>query len=451
MNTSASQKQTKADLIIHAGLVLPHANSAVLRDHAIVIQNGKISNIISSDSVEADSAYSELHYPNQLLMPGLINSHTHTPMTLLKGFADDLPLNVWLEQHIWPIEGAMMSEEFVRDGCNLAIAEMLRSGTTCFSDMYFYPNVIAECARQAGIRATIGLPILEFPSAWADDADNYINKGLMLADELQHEPLLQTVLAPHSVYTVAPPTLKRVATLSDELDKKVHIHLQENASEVANCIAEHGHRPMQVLKDAGLVNPHLIAVHMTEVNDDELTNLAKRNASVVHCPESNHKLASGVCPTQKMAELGINVSLGTDGSASNNDLNMFGEMRSAAFAAKTQQADASAGTAQQVLNMATRNGAQTLGLQESCGQLKKGLSADIISIDVNSIEATPLHNPVSFLAYAAAGDAVQNVWVAGKQLLRERKLLTLDEAELIERGKHWADKIAQHQSQQENV
>lgn len=451
MNTPASTPQYKADLVIHAGLVLPNANGVALQDHAIVIHNGKIANIVPSNSLAKEDAHSQLHYPEQLLMPGLINSHTHTPMTLLKGFADDLPLNVWLEQHIWPIEGAMMSEEFVRDGCNLAIAEMLRSGTTCFSDMYFYPNVIADCARQAGIRATIGLPILEFPSAWADDADGYINKGLALADELQHEPLLRTALAPHSVYTVAPATLKRVATLSDELDKKVHIHLQENAAEVADCVAEHGHRPMQVLQDAGLVNPHLIAVHMTEVNEDEIKTLAKRNANVVHCPESNHKLASGVCPTQRMSELGINVSLGTDGSASNNDLNMFGEMRSAAFAAKTQQQDASAGTAQQVLDMATRNGAQTLGLQDTCGQLKKGLSADIISIDINSIEAAPLHNPASFLVYAAAREAVQNVWVAGKQLLRERKLLTLDEAELIERGKHWANKIAQHQAQQEST
>ena len=444
-------KHNKADLVIHAGLVLPDANSQALHKHAIVVHNGKISSIAPSDSIEAGSAHSELHYPDQLLMPGLINSHTHTPMTLLKGFADDLPLNTWLEQHIWPIEGAMMSEEFVRDGCDLAIAEMLRSGTTCFSDMYFYPNVIAECARKAGIRATIGLPILEFPSAWAEDADGYINKGLALADELQHEPLLQTVLAPHSVYTVAPPTLKRVATLSDELDKKVHIHLQENADEVANCVAECGQRPMQVLQDAGLINPHLIAVHMTEVNDDELKTLAKRNANVVHCPESNHKLASGICPTQKMSELGINVSLGTDGSASNNDLNMFGEMRSAAFTAKTQQRNASAGTAEQVLNMATSNGAKTLGLQDICGQLKKGLSADIISVDVNSIEAAPLHNPVSYLVYAAAREAVQNVWVTGKQLLRERKLLTLDEAALIDKGKHWAEKIKQHQAQQENT
>jgi len=385
MNTNSISNHDKADLIIHAGLLLTDANSPILQDHAVVIHNGKISKISASSSLAKDAAHVELHYPDQLLMPGLINTHTHTPMTLLKGYADDLPLNTWLEQHIWPIEGAMMSEEFVRDGCNLAIAEMLRSGTTCFSDMYFYPNVIAECARDAGLRATIGLPILEFPSAWAEDADGYINKGLALADELQHEPLLNTVLAPHSVYTVAPPTLKRVATLSDELDKKVHIHLQESADEVTNCVAEHGQRPMQVLKDAGLVNPHLIAVHMTEVNPDEVKTLAKRNASVVHCPESNHKLASGVCPTQNLLKKGVNVSLGTDGSASNNDLNMFGEMRSAAFAAKTQRSDASAGDARQILGMATSNGAHTLGLQDMCGKLKQGFSADLISLSINTL------------------------------------------------------------------
>ncbi len=438
---SKSKLPNRADLILDAQYILCRPEQAPLHDHSILIENGKISGILPTTDSQQIRCDSRVNCKEHLLFPGLINTHTHSPMSLLKGVADDLDLETWLNQHIWPLEGALMSEEFIKDGCNLALAEMIRSGTTCFSDMYFFPSIIAACAKQAGMRAVIGLPILEFPSAWAEDASGYIEKGLLLADELNNEALLRTALAPHSTYTVSPETLRKISTLSDELEKRVHIHLQETAAEVKQVVSQYGMRPMEILKESGLVNPHLIAVHMTQFTQEDIDELSKRNANIVHCPESNHKLASGICDVTSLINNGINVALGTDGSASNNDLNMLGEMRSAAFTAKTASLDATALNAQEAFAMATTNAASALDLSKHCGSLTVGMSADIVAMDLDTIEASPVNDPLSHLIYSASRESIRNVWVAGKQLLRDRKLTTLDEDELLERAKHWRKQI----------
>ena len=438
---SKNKLPQRADLILDAQQIICSPDQAPLHDHSILIENGKISGIFPSLDCQQTAADSRVDCKHQLLFPGLINAHTHTPMSLLKGIADDLDLETWLNQHIWPLEGALMSEEFVKDGCNLALAEMIRSGTTCFSDMYFYPNIIAACAKQAGLRAVIGLPVLEFPSAWAEDASGYIEKGLLLADELKHESLLSTALAPHSTYTVTPETLRKISTLSDELEKRVHIHVQETAAEIKQVVSQYGMRPMDILKNSGLINPHLIAVHMTQFSEEDIEELAKRNANIIHCPESNHKLASGICDVTSLMNNGINVALGTDGSASNNDLNMLAEMRTAAFTAKTTSRDATAVTAAQAFAMATSNAAKALDLNNHCGTLATGMSADIVAMDLNTIEASPGNDSLSHLIYSAARESIRDVWVAGKQLLRDRKLTTLDEDELLARASHWRAQI----------
>lgn len=438
---SKNKLPARADLILDAQQILCSPEHPPLQDHSILIENGKISGIYPSEDCQQIESDSRVNCEHHLLFPGLINAHTHSPMSLLKGIADDLDLETWLNQHIWPLEGALMSEEFIKDGCNLALAEMIRSGTTCFSDMYFFPNIIAACAKQAGLRAVIGLPILEFPSIWADDASGCIEKGLSLADELNNESLLRTALAPHSTYTVAPETLRKVSTLSDELEKRVHIHVQETAAEVKQVVAQYGMRPMEILKDNGLVNPQLIAVHMTQFSEEDLEELSKRNANIIHCPESNHKLASGICDVTSLMDKGINVALGTDGSASNNDLNMLAEMRTAAFTAKTCSHDATAVNAQQAFAMATTNAAKALDLNNHCGTLAAGMSADIVAMDLNTIEASPVNDPLSHLIYGASRESVRDVWVAGKQLLRDRKLTTLDEDDLLARARHWRAQI----------
>lgn len=438
---SKNKLPARTDLILDAEQILCSPDQAPLHEHSILIENGKISGIFPTVDCQQTTSDIRVNCEHHLLFPGLINAHTHSPMSLLKGIADDLDLETWLNQHIWPLEGALMSEEFIQDGCNLALAEMIRSGTTCFSDMYFFPNIIAACAKQAGLRAVIGLPILEFPSVWAEDASGYIEKGLSLADELNNESLLRTALAPHSTYTVAPETLRKVSTLSDELEKRVHIHVQETAAEIKQVVAQYGMRPMDILKESGLINPQLIAVHLTQFSEDDIEELSKRNANIIHCPESNHKLASGICDITSLMDKGINVALGTDGSASNNDLNMLAEMRTAAFTAKTSSRDATAVNAQQAFAMATTNAAKALDLSDHCGRLEVGMSADIVAMDLNTIEASPVNDPLSHLIYSASRESIRDVWVAGKQLLRDRKLTTLDEDDLLARARHWREQI----------
>ncbi|MCF6281415.1 MAG: TRZ/ATZ family hydrolase [Candidatus Polarisedimenticolaceae bacterium] len=435
------------ETLIHAEWIIPVVpEGEVLENHAVAIDAGRIVEILPSVDAQAKyTAASSMTLEGHALIPGLINSHTHAAMSLMRGLADDLPLMTWLNEHIWPAEGRFVSEEFVRDGTQLAMAEMLRGGTTCFNDMYFYPDTTARVAAAAGMRVVVGLIVIDFPTAWAADADEYLKKGLDIHDEFRGHPLVTTAFAPHAPYTVSNGPLDRVRTLSDELQTPIHMHLHETKHEVDEATEQQGQRPIERLAELNIFSPNMVAVHMTQLSDDEITLIAETGSHVVHCPESNLKLASGFCPVTKLVEAGVNVALGTDGAASNNDLNMFSEMRTAALLAKGVSGDASALPAEKALSMATINGAKALGIANETGSLEVGKMADMVAVDLNALETRPIYHPISQLVYATDREQVAHVWVAGKQLLRDRNLTTLDSNKIRQRTDEWQKKISEFQ------
>jgi 5-methylthioadenosine/S-adenosylhomocysteine deaminase len=429
--------------LLNARWIVPvEPEGRVLEHHALAIHQGRILAILPQDQAAARfSAEVALNLDRHVLMPGLINAHTHASMTLLRGFADDLPLMNWLQGHIWPAETRWVDPEFVRDGTRLAIAEMLRGGVTCFNDMYFFPEVTAAVARDCGMRACVGLIALDFPTAYARSLDEYLDKGLALHAALQTKPLLHTAFAPHAPYTVSGAALERIGRLAAERAIPVHIHVHETAAEVAQFQAEHGCRPLERLEQLGLLSPRLLAVHMTQLETTEIERLAQAGAHVVHCPESNLKLASGFCPTARLDAAGVNVAIGTDGAASNNDLDLFGELRTAALLGKGVAGDASVLPAARVLRMATLNGARALGLGDETGSLEPGKAADLIAVDLGQPETEPVYHPISHLVYAAGRHQVTDVWVAGQRVLAGRRLTTLDLDETVQRTRDWREKI----------
>ncbi|MEI8208699.1 MAG: TRZ/ATZ family hydrolase [Methylococcales bacterium] len=431
------------DTLIHARWIIPVEPEFVTYEHhTLVINEGKIIDLLPTP--EAKRKYTGTNteqLDNHALLPGLINCHTHAAMTLFRGIADDLPLMDWLQNHIWPLEQKWLNPDFVRDSTELAIAEMLLSGTTCFNDMYFFPDVTAEQVLHHGIRAKIGLIVIDFPSAWAQNSIEYITKGLALKKQLQHSSLCTTAFAPHAPYTVSDAAFQNIKMLAGELNVPIHIHVHETAEEVEQSLAQFGQRPLQRLHDLGFINPSLIAVHMTQLTDEEIQLLANKGSHIVHCPESNLKLASGFSPIAKCLNAGINVALGTDGAASNNDLDMFGEMRTAALLGKAVAGDASAIPAMTVLRMATINGAKALGLEDYCGSLSIGKEADVVSIDLSALETQPLYCPVSHIVYAANRQQVTDVWVAGKHLLKKRQLTTINTEQLNVKIALWQERL----------
>jgi 5-methylthioadenosine/S-adenosylhomocysteine deaminase len=433
------------DTLIHAGWIIPvEPPFDTLKQHSLVINAGKIVDIVATELVLQNyQSDNQIHLPKHALLPGLINAHTHTAMSLMRGIADDLQLMDWLQNHIWPLEHRWMSAEFVQDGTDLAIAEMLRGGTTCFNDMYFFPDITAQQAGCAGIRATVGLIVTDFPTVWAKDSNEYLSKGLSLYEQLKNANRCNTALAPHAPYTVSDEPLLKIAQYSQELNQRVHIHVHETAFEVEQAAADTGKRPLQRLHELGLVNERLIAVHATQLNDAEIDFLAKAGAHIVHCPESNLKLASGFCPVAQCLDAGINVALGTDGAASNNDLDMFGEMRTAALLGKAVAKDASAVSAMTALRMATINGAKALGLDNEIGSLAIGKAADVIAIDLSGLETQPLYCPVSQIVYAASRQQVTDVWVAGQRLLQNRELTTINLEQLEAKIAVWQLRLAE--------
>lgn len=436
------------DLLIDARWVITvNNNNDVLSHHSIAVDKGRIIDILPT-SVAADRYLAKTHQQlgNKALMPGLINCHTHAAMSLLKGYADDLPLMEWLNGHIWPAEAKWVNQDFVHDGTELAIAEMLRSGTTCFMDMYFFPDITAKLVNLSGMRASIGMIVLDFPTIWAQNVEEYLEKGLKIRDEYREHSRVKTVFAPHAPYTVSAAALSQIRTLSDEMDLPVTMHIHETQHEVDQAVEKDNKRPLQALDELGLVSPNLVAVHMTALEDDEITMLANNGAHVAHCPESNLKLASGFCPVDKLTRAGVNVCLGTDGSASNNDLDMFGEMRTAALIAKAHAGDASSTKAEDVIRMATINGAKALGMSEEIGSIEIGKAADVIAVDFSILESHPVYNPVSHLVYNTHREQVTDVWVKGRHLLKERSLTRLDEQEIIRKTIEWNDKIAKDHS-----
>ena len=432
------------DLLVEAGWIVPvEPRGLILEDHALAVAGGRILALLPRE--EARSRYTpkqRVERPGCVLMPGLVNAHTHNPMTLMRGVADDLPLMRWLREHVWPIEAAVMGAEFVADGAELSVAEMLRGGTTCCNENYFFPDVLAATYKRLGFRAVVGLPIIEFPSAWAKSQAEYFDKALEIHDLYRRDALIGTSFAPHAPYTVSDASFERIKVLADQLDLQVHCHVHETAQEVEESLKEHGQRPLARLQRLGLVNDQLIAVHMTQLTEGEIALCAERGVSVAHCPESNLKLASGFCPAEALRCAGVNLALGTDGCASNNDLDMFGEMRTAALLAKAVAVDASAMDAMAALHMATLGGARAMGLGGEIGSLEAGKRADFITVDFDAIEAQPFYNAISQLVYAGGRQLVRDAWIDGVPKLRDRELVGFDEAALRAKAREWRKRIA---------
>ena len=392
----------------------------VLENHCVAVRDGKIESLLPRAQAETRfSSYENVDLGEHALIPGLVNAHTHAAMALMRGLADDLPLMRWLEEHIWPAEMKHVSRAFVKDGTLLACAEMLRGGVTCFNDMYFFPEAALEAALEAGMRVSLGMIVIEFPSAYGSDPDDYLAKGLALRDRWRDHPLVSFCLAPHAPYTVSDATFGKIARLAGEVEVPVHIHLHETADEITRSLAEHGIRPLARLQRLGLLGPGLIAVHAVHLDEVEIALLAKHGASVAHCPSSNLKLASGFAPVARMAAAGINVAIGTDGSASNNRLDMIGEMRLAALLAKAVAGDAEAMPAHAALRAATLGGARALGLEMRIGSIAPGKAADLAAVRLSGPELSPCYDPVSHVVYAAGRHNVSDVWVAGQRLLRD--------------------------------
>ncbi len=419
-------------------------NNKVLENHALIIHDGVIKDILPSKEVSLHYQSNEVHeYSTHAVMPGFVNTHTHLAMSFFRGLADDLSLMDWLNNHIWPAENAWVREEFVYDASLFAMAEMIRSGTTCFNDMYFFLQATARAADVAGIRGRIGITVIGFPTAWAKTSDEYIAKGLEFYAEYKQHPRIGATFAPHAIYTETEATLIKIRDLAEKHNLKINMHIQETADEVNQSMSQTKLRPLRRLNDIGFVSPRLIAVHMTQIDEEDLEIISAQKPQIVHCPESNMKLASGSCPVTTLQKLGINVALGTDSVASNNDLNMLAEMRSAAYHSKLITSNPEALNAYEVLTMATLNGAKALGIDHVTGSLSKNKSADFIAINLDEIETLPVYHPASQIVYAASRSQVTDVWVAGKQLMKNRVLLTLDEGELKKKAHYWFNKINQ--------
>ncbi|MCD8523225.1 MAG: TRZ/ATZ family hydrolase [Saccharospirillaceae bacterium] len=434
----------QADLRINARWVIPMTgnHASLLHCQALFIKDGRIVAVQDQDAVSLE-ATETLDLPHHVLLPGYVNAHGHAAMSLFRGMADDLALMTWLQEHIWPAEGRWVDDAFVRDGTRLAIAEMLKCGTTTYADMYFYPGSGVESALEAGIRNVSFTPVLDFPTNFAQNADEYIKKALAVRDTYKHQPLLTLGFGPHAPYTVSNGPLQDITTLADQLDMPIQIHLHETAFEVAQSMEQFGCRPTQRLAELGFMTERVSCVHMTQISADDISVLQHSGASVVHCPESNLKLASGFCPSAQLLSRQINVALGTDGAASNNDLNLQGEMKTAAMLAKAVAGDAAAVPAAQALYMATMGGAKALGLDDQTGSLTPGKWADLQAVDLSQLTQQPLYDPISQLVYTDSSRATSHVWVAGKLLLNKGELTTLDEQQILHDAHQWADRIRQ--------
>ncbi|MEP7205909.1 MAG: TRZ/ATZ family hydrolase [Casimicrobiaceae bacterium] len=430
------------DLRLDARWVVPIEPAGVLAGHAVIVDAGRILAIVPH--AQADARFHprrRVDLPRHVLLPGLVNAHTHGAMSLFRGIADDVPLQTWLEEHIWPREGRFAAPGFVYDGARLAAAEMLRGGITCCNDMYFFPDATARAFQEIGLRAMLGLPVLDFPTPYASDADAYLQKGLAVRDALKHDPRLTFSLAPHAPYTVGDPAWGRVITYSRQLDLPIQTHLAETAGEVERSRAQFGATPLQRLHGLGATGPGFIAIHAVHLSADDIDLLAVHGGNVVHCPASNMKLASGIAPIHALQARGVNVALGTDGAASNNRLDLFGEMRLASLLAKVSTSDPAAMPAAAALYAATMGGARALCLEQDIGSLSAGKKADIIAVDLGGVEAEPCYDPISHLVHAVGREAVTDVWVDGESVVRDRRLATVDEADIVARTRSWQERL----------
>ena len=409
---------------------------------AVVLQGECITAVLPRE--EAIATYNDadhIELPEHVLLPGFINMHTHSAMSLLRGYADDLPLQAWLNEYIWPVEKTFMGAEFVHDGSKLAIAEMLRGGTTCFNELYFFPEETSSAALEAGMRASIGIPVINFPTPWATDEMACLDKGLEISASWQDESLLTTTLAPHAPYSVGDTALETIAELSALHEMRVHMHVLESSWEVGESLRQHGKPSLQRLNELELLNDRLLAVHMTQLDGVELPALAQAGVNIIHCPESNLKLGNGICPLADLIGNDINVALGTDGAAANNDLDLLSEAKTASLLAKGYSADPCVLSAFETLEMMTINAAKALGQSDRLGSIEPGKLADLCAIRLDSLQTTPMYDVVSHLIYAASSQQVSHVWVGGRMLLEDKVFLHMDINDIMDRAAHWAARI----------
>lgn len=429
------------DTLITARWVIPIEPANVVIEHgAVAVHQGRI--VAVSPAPEARKRFSAtetLDRPTHALMPGLVNAHTHAAMALLRGAAEGASLDEWLRRQIWPIERRWIDADYVRDGTQLAIADMLTSGTTCFADMHLFPEIIAQTASEAHMRACVGLPVADAPTVWAGSADEYLRKGLELHDVYRDDPLISTALAPYAPWGLSDESLARVRRNADELEAPMLMHVNETLAETEVA----GERTIARLERLGMLSPLLAAVHMTHLNDADMDRVARAGASAVHCPQSNLKLGVGVCRVGALSARGVNVALGTDGAASNNDLDLLDEMRTAALLARGVHADAPPLDAHAWLRAATLNGARALGLSEVIGSLTTGKWADLCCIDLHRAHTRPIYDVAAQIVFSASREQVSDVWVAGRALLNNRDLTCLDLDDVLRRAESWRDRIAE--------
>lgn len=432
-----------ASIIISASWIFTsNSEGQLLSDYSIVIENDKIIDLVPQDKVfdeyEANDTYQLTDY---ILIPGLINTHTHAAMSLFKGFADDLPLQDWLNDYIWPAEKEFINSSFVKDGSILALSEMIKSGVTTFNDMYFFPDATAEAVKELGVRSNIGLVVLDFPTNYATDPEDYLLKGFEFRDKWRNEELITTSIAPHAPYSVSDEAFTLINTYSEELSINIHTHLHETQWEIEDSIEKYGITPVQRLNNLGIIGPSLMAVHCVHLNDQDMATLAKNKVSIVHNPSSNMKLGSGIADIAKMLKQNLNISLGTDSSASNNRLDMMEEMRLAALLIKGSTKSPESFSANEAIKMATINGAKALGLESIIGSIEKNKKADLVAIDLNSIENQPIYNPLTTLVYSSSRSDVSYVWIDGEIKLKDKKLVKIDEERIIQLAKKWQRKL----------
>lgn len=439
---------TAADIRINARWLIPIEPADVVLEHqAVLVQGDRIAAIVSQDEADARFRAKEvIDLPSHVVLPGLINMHGHAAMSLFRGLADDLPLMTWLNDHIWPAEGTFVSEAFIADGTQLAMAEMLRTGTTTFSDMYFFPEIVAQLAHDAGMRAQICFPLLDFPTPWGSGPDEYLSKGEAFIKQWQDNAFIMPAIGPHAPYTVSDEPLRKAVALSEATGALIQIHLHETAFEVADAMEKSGKRPTARLAELKVLGTNTQCVHMTQIDESDIALLQATGAHVIHCPESNLKLASGLSPVQTFRKAGVNVAIGTDGAASNNDLDLFGELNTAAMLAKVVADDASALSAHEALAMATIQGARALGRDHELGSLAAGKLADIIAVDLGDPFLQPVYDPASHLVYSNHGRQVSHSWINGVPQVQEGKLTRIDVPDLMLRVQGWADRIREQQT-----
>ncbi len=433
----------KVDTILYCRWVIPiEPHTKIYNNYAVVIHDGKILDVLPEDKVEGKYSSDDVQrLTDHALLPGFVNAHTHSPMVLFKGLADDLPLMEWLNDHIWPAERQWLNDEFIADGTELAIAEMIHNGTTCFNEHFFFPQVMSKVTEQYKLRACIGATIINFPTNWSKDENDGFKKFQSFYENMPKNDLLTASLAPHAPYSVTDNILEKINHFAGENNLTIHMHVHETAHEVNESLETIGKRPLRRLYDLGLLSERFQCVHMTQIDDEDVELLTETAAHVTHCPESNLKLASGYCPVDLFLKKRINVALGTDGAASNNNLDIIGELRSAAFIGKTISKSAAAVSAAEVLRMATLNGAKALGLVDKIGSIEIGKAADLIAINLNHFNTRPIYNPISQIVYSANNTQITDVWVAGVQLLKNQQLVLMDEDQLQAKASKWQQRL----------